>query len=496
MTEARTAGEPNLNGRTSPAAEGGDYYPRSNPRREGDAAGRPPSSASIPTVVNAPPAAGTARLVSLGCKVNQAELRSWQMALSAAGVRLVDGAEPAELVIVNTCSVTVDADKTSRRTIRAAAKSSPNAFVVVAGCYVTVAPEAVTSIPGVDLVVPGEDKDTVLQRLADHGVIAGPPEDRWTHPSERANWVTLGLSSVRRARAFVKVQDGCNAFCTYCIVPRARGVQRSRAVDDVVNEINVLYRLGYREAVLTGVQIGDYGRDWDPTTRRVDRSRGGALTELVEAVLSRTPVPRVRISSIQPQDWPDGLLELWRDPRMCRHLHLPLQSGSDSVLRRMGRRYRSADFRALVHRVRSLIPEVALTADLMVGFPGETPAEHAASLAFVREMAFAEQHVFRYSPRPDTAAARLADDVDPAVKRERAAEARAVEAELRAAYRSRFLGREMPVLWEEPVGEGRWAGLTDNYLGVVAIGDDLEAKFTRTRLAADDGQRFRGEVCP
>ena len=423
--------------------------------------------------------ARTARLVSLGCKVNQGELRQWGVSLAKVGVKLVDAKQPADLAIVNTCTVTVDGDKGSRKAIRHAARENPDGYLVVTGCYASVDPRAVSEIDGVDLVVGNDDKDEILKQLADAGLVAAPPPDAgpdaWTHRSERPGWVTLMPALERRGRAFVKVQDGCNSHCTYCIVPAARGPQRSRSIQAIVDEVNLLYRLGYREAVLTGVQIGAYGSDWDRDIRRVRKAGGPTLTALVVRVLADTPMPRIRISSIQPQDWPDGFLNLWKDPRMCRHLHLPLQSGSDTVLKRMVRRYRAADFRALVDQVRTVMPEVAITADLMVGFPGETDAEHAESLAFVREIAFAEQHVFRYSERPGTAAARLPDDVSPQTKRRRSEEARALDAVLRRAYQSQFIGRTLPVLWEEPasmpVRDGEpliWSGLTDNYLRVFA----------------------------
>ena len=451
--------------------------------------------------------ARTAALVSVGCKVNQGELRQWGMRLAQVGVTLVEPGQPADLAIVNTCTVTGEGDKSSRQAIRQAARANPDGYVVVTGCYASVAPQAVGEIAGVDLVVPNDDKDEIVRRLADAGKVpdAGPAtepvEDAWSHRAERPGWFTLMPGLERKARAFVKVQDGCNSHCTYCIVPAARGPQRSRPVQAIVDEVNLLYRLGYREAVLTGVQIGAYGSDWDRERRRVKKGAGPTLTELAARILSDTPMPRIRISSIQPQDWPDGFLELWQDPRMCRHLHLPLQSGSDAVLKRMVRRYRAADFRSLVDRVRAVAPEAAITADVMVGFPGETESEHAESLALIREIAFAEQHVFRYSSRPGTAAARLPDDVLPPIKKRRSEEARALDAELRRTYRSQFLGRRMDVLWEEtvasPVRDGNapiWSGLTDNYLRVFARGALHEGQISSVRLEqlADDG--IYGEV--
>ena len=442
---------------------------------------------------DAQPLARTAALVSIGCKVNQGELRQWGVSLAQVGVKLVDAGQPADLAIVNTCSVTVDGDKGSRKAIRHAARTNPGGYLVVTGCYASVDPRAVSEIDGVDLVVANDDKDEILRQLAAAGLVAALPAargpDAWTHRSERPGWVTLMPALERRGRAFVKVQDGCNSHCTYCIVPAARGPQRSRAIQTIVDEVNLLYRLGYSEAVLTGVQIGAYGQDWDRQTRRVRKHGGPSLTMLVERVLADTPMPRIRISSIQPQDWPDGFLDLWQDPRLCRHLHLPLQSGSDTVLKRMVRRYRTANFRSLVEQVRAAMPDVAITADVMVGFPGESDTEHAASLAFVREMAFAEQHIFRYSARPGTAAARLPDDVSPQTKRQRSDEARALDRELRLAYQQRFLGQTLPVLWEEatpgPAREGvppLWSGLTDNYLRVFTYGDLQDGQITPVRL--------------
>lgn len=458
------------------------------------------------------PHAQTAALVSVGCKVNQGELRQWGVSLARVGVKLVDPGQPADLAIVNTCTVTGEGDKSSRQAIRQAARANPDSFLVVTGCYASVAPEAVASIDGVDLVLGNDDKEEIVRRLADAGLVPPIPTEaddpeRWTHRSERPGWVTLMPALERKARAFVKVQDGCNSHCTYCIVPAARGPQRSRPVQAIVDEVGLLYRLGYREAVLTGVQIGAYGSDWDRATRRVRRGSGPSLTTLVERLLAETPMPRIRISSIQPQDWPDGFLGLWQDPRMCRHLHLPLQSGSDSVLKRMVRRYRTADFRALVEQVRAVMPEVAITADVMVGFPGETEREHADSLAFIREMAFAEQHVFRYSSRPGTAAARLTDDVPPPVKKRRSEEAHALDAELRRVYRAPFLGRTLDVLWEEPArppiappeaGDGAtvplWSGLTDNYLRVFARGGLREGQITPVRLEQLAGDGILGAL--
>jgi threonylcarbamoyladenosine tRNA methylthiotransferase MtaB len=420
--------------------------------------------------------ARTAALYTLGCKVNQAETREWAATLGRAGVELVPFDGPADLYIVNTCTVTHMGDRKSRQVVRQAERANPDASIVVTGCYAEVAPNEVAQLPGVDLVVGTQSKETLVRTLTERGMVAGSDTDAWMHASERDGWITLMPAIERRARAFVKVQDGCDWHCTYCIVPRARGHQRSRSIDALVEQVRLLHDLGYKEAVLTGVQIGAYGRDWDSDARRIRRDSGPNLTALVERLLEETDIPRIRLSSIQPQDWPDGLLDLWADPRMCRHIHLPLQSGSDSVLKRMGRRYRRSDFRDLVERLRVVMPDLALTADIMVGFPGETDAEHAESMAFCEEIGFFELHIFRYSARPQTAATRLAGEVRANVKKERSQEMHTLGRSLSEHYRQRFLGQRAEVLWEEPVetsGGNRWTGLTDNYLRVWAQGDEL-----------------------
>lgn len=413
--------------------------------------------------------ARTAALYSLGCKVNQAEARDWAAALERAGVELVPFDQSADLYIVNTCTVTHVGDRKSRQVVRQAARTNPDASVVVTGCYAEVAPDEVARLPGVDLVVGTQDKDELVQRLADEGLVAAPDAEAWQHASERPGWLTLAPALERRTRAFVKVQDGCDWHCTYCIVPRARGHQRSRSVEAIVEQAQLFVDLGYQEIVLTGVQLGAYGRDWEADSRRISRSSGVTLTHLVERLLSQTSVPRIRLSSIQPQDWPDGLLDLWSDPRMCRHLHLPLQSGSDSVLKRMGRRYRRREFSALVDRVRAVVPEAAFTADIMVGFPGESDAEHQESLEYCAQIGFFEMHVFRYSARPGTAAMRLGDSVPSPAKKARSHEMQSLAVRLSEAYRGGFQGQLARVLWEETVsigGETWWTGLTDNYLRV------------------------------
>jgi threonylcarbamoyladenosine tRNA methylthiotransferase MtaB len=438
----------------------------------------------------------TASIVTLGCKLNQAESYRIQAELASAGVAIVPFGEPADLSIVNTCTVTHVADQQARQTLRRARRASPAGCVVAIGCYARVATEEVRRVEGVDLVVTGA-KEAVVSELESAGLVLAPPDDD-TGPDFR-----LALPPTR-VRQFVKVQDGCDDYCTYCIVPFARGHSLSRPADEIVDEVRDLVGRGCGEVVLTGVQIGAYGRDRYASRGEDLPPPGQPLSMLVRRLLDETAIGRIRISSIQPQDWSPAFLELFENPRLCRHLHLPLQAGCDATLRRMARRYTTADFARLVGRVRQAIPEIAVTADLMVGFPGETEAHHADGASFVRAMGFADAHVFRYSPRGGTAAARLKDQVSPEAKKARSEEIRSVVAEGARRFRQGFIGSTRDVLWEEEIGLStgvakgsvrRWSGLTDNYLRVdISSADDRLGRIEPVLLASLDGDRFEGRV--
>jgi threonylcarbamoyladenosine tRNA methylthiotransferase MtaB len=436
----------------------------------------------------------TASIATLGCKLNQAESYAVQVELAKAGVDLLPFGEVVDLSIVNTCTVTHTADQQARQLLRRARRISPEACVVAMGCYAQIAPDEVRAVEGVDLVI-SADKERLLAQLEAFGLELG--ESFGTDEAEPAGPDHRVPLPASRVRQFVKVQDGCDDYCTYCIVPFARGHSSSRPADAVVAEVGALVGRGCREVVLTGVQIGAYGRDRYAMRGHDLPPPGEPLAALVRRLLDETSIARIRISSIQPQDWPDDFLGLFNDPRLCRHLHLPLQAGCDATLRRMSRRYTTAQFAALVERVRSAIPEVAITADMIVGFPGETDANHAESLDFARAMGFAAVHVFRYSPRRGTAAARMATQVPAEVKKERSEELRAAADAMAAVYRQRFLGSIRSVLWEEelarpPGGPGRrWSGLTDNYLRVELQSEsDLLGTTSGVMLGRLEGEAF------
>ncbi len=381
----------------------------------------------------------------LGCKVNRSEQETWEREVIALGHELASSPEEADFIVINTCTVTGIATHKSRQLIRKMHRLNPTARIVVTGCYAEIAQEEVASIEGVSLVVRNAEKELLPQLLV----------------GARALWAYPLPPSPGNTRAFVKVQDGCDNHCTYCIIRIARGRERSRPILEVVEEIKKLAEVGYKEVVLTGIHLGGYGRDL-----------GVDLASLVKAILEETPIQRLRLSSIEPWDIPHGFFSLWQDRRLCRHLHLPLQSGCDETLRRMGRRYTTAQYARLVEEARSLIPDLAVTTDVMVGFPGETWEEFRQSLEFIKKMEFARIHVFPYSPRPGTPAAIMKGQIPEKVKKEREKLVAEVGQKSEMAFQSRFLGRVMEVLWETPERHGELflcSGLTDNYIRVFAL---------------------------
>ena len=417
-------------------------------------------------------------VTSLGCKLNQSEMETLARRLRAAGHFVVQGPSQADWCVVNTCTVTHIAARKSRQLIRRLRRENPDARIAVTGCYAEMAPEEIAALGGVDLVVSNREKDRLPALVAE---LCRDPLGR---PAQAPALETRGFASASRTRAFVQIQDGCDNRCTYCITTIARGPQRSRSPEDILTEISARVREGYKEVVLTGVHIGSYGRD-----RRAQPSREGAgsLLELMEMILTGTGIQRLRLSSIEPWDFDPHMLALWEDPRLCRHLHLPMQSGCDSTLRRMGRLYTTAEYGASAALARQEVPGLALTSDLIVGFPGETDDEFSESLDFVKRMAFARLHVFKYSPRPGTSAATFADQVDSSVKQARSRITIAEGAHSAEAFARQFSGQVVKVLWENlcetPAGSF-WRGLTDNYIRAYARDErDLHNSITPALLA-------------
>jgi threonylcarbamoyladenosine tRNA methylthiotransferase MtaB len=409
-------------------------------------------------------------LQSLGCRLNQSEIDGMARQFAEAGHLVVNEAGRADVCILNTCAVTAEAGRKSRRRIRALARLNPDARIAAVGCYSTLAPESCAALPGVEWVLLNDDKERAVEITGGRFQVSGP---RSPIPSPRT-------------RAFVKVQDGCDNRCTYCVVRLLRGPSRSRPLTEVVAEVRSLVDGGCQEAVLTGVNLGAYGRDLEQT---------GGLRALIEALLARTDLPRLRLSSLEPWDVDERLLQLWEESRLCRQIHLPLQAGCDETLRRMGRRIDTATYAKLVEAARTAVPDMAVTTDVIVGFPGEDDVAFRASYDLLAALDLARLHVFSFSPRQGTPAARLPGRVGRAEIHERACTMRDLGDEQARRFRRRFLGREMTVLWQRRQRDGLWVGLTDNYLRVVTRSErDLHNRLMVTRLARVEGECLAGEV--
>jgi threonylcarbamoyladenosine tRNA methylthiotransferase MtaB len=393
-------------------------------------------------------------LDTIGCRLNQSEIESMARAFRAAGHQIVTGADVADMAVVNTCAVTSAAAADSRSKIRQIARAGVKE-IIATGCWSTLQPQQALELPGVTQVIKNDRKDHLVT-----DVLNLPREEELYDLEPLAREPLPGLH--RRTRAFIKVQDGCDNRCTFCVTTVARGEGRSRPVADVVLDVQLALAGGAKEIVLTGVHLGSWGYDF-----------GLHLRELIKAILHETDVPRLRLSSLEPWDLDVDFFSLWNDKRLMPHLHLPLQSGCASTLKRMARKTTPISFRELVGAARVVIPDVAITTDIIAGFPGETDDEFAESLAFVREMNFAGGHVFTYSPRPGTGAARMKGQVRPETRKRRNHILHEALEESANTYRRQFVGQTLSVLWESvsEMGESGWQmeGLSENYLRVNAF---------------------------
>lgn len=416
-----------------------------------------------------------------GCRLNQSEIETMARQFSALGHEVVAAPEAADHFVLNTCAVTREATKTSRKLIRDFHRANPKGETTVTGCYAQIAPAQVAQLPGVRRVVDNSSKSGLVAQ------IMGEEADIYdTEPIERR--ALPGM--LGRTRAFVKAQDGCDNSCTFCVTTIARGNGRSRPPSDILREVNYLHACGYQEAVLTGVHLGSYGHDFG--------DRGG-LFQLVQALLRETDMPRLRLSSLEPWDLAPDFFALWENPRLCRHLHLPLQSGCDATLKRMRRNTCQAAFRALVEAARAAIPSLRITTDVIVGFPGETEAEFAESERFIGEMNFGGLHVFRYSSRPGTPASRMKGQISNKVKKARSARLLTLSENMEREFAAGLRGELAPVLWEQVSGatpEGFInLGYSDNFMRVRAIHPrDLSNVIARVELGAYTDGAIHGTV--
>ena len=396
-------------------------------------------------------------LDSVGCRLNQSEIERIGRDFRLAGCELVGDPTQADLAVINTCTVTRRADADSRQKTRQAARAGVDQ-IILTGCWATLEEHSALELPNVTRVVKNDDKGRLVADL-----LGQPTELFNREPLQREPLP----GSRMRTRAFIKVQDGCNNRCAFCVTTVARGSAVSISTATVLREVHAALRGGTQEIVLCGVHLGSWGKDLD---------QGNSLQDLIQLVLNKTNIPRLRLSSLEPWNLDANFFSLWQDSRLCRHLHLPLQSGSNATLRRMARKTSQDDYSKLITAAREAIPDVAITTDIIVGFPGETEEEFDDSLAFVEAMNFAGGHVFTYSEREGTPASGFDHVVPSSVRRERSAVMRAAFARSAERYRHLFIGQILPVLWESTtdIGEAGWqlSGLTGNYLRIKASGDE------------------------
>lgn len=439
-------------------------------------------------------------LQTLGCKLNESELEAWARDFAARGDEIVTDPRAADTIVLNTCTVTAQAARKSRNLTRQLARGNANAQIVLTGCYATMSQEQATALPNVALVVPNADKEQLVglagARWRDREFEMGANGCRV--PEAASGELTppplpdVDLGDALRTRAFVKIEDGCNMSCTYCIIPLARGRAQSRPQQEILDQVRALVASGYQEVILTGVQISDYRLE----EREAGRGRLRGLCDLVAAILGETKLPRLRLTSIAPWDLDEELLDLFSDPRLCRHLHLSLQSGSSTVLRRMRRPYTAKQFADAVTLARQKIPDVAITTDVIVGFPGEADVEFQESIEFVERMNFARMHVFPYSAREGTLAAKLPLPVADLIKDARGKAMQKVATASQERFARLNLNKAFDVLYEEdPNGAGSWLGYTDNYIRVTTRSErNLCNRILPTRLIELVPEGARGEL--
>jgi len=413
---------------------------------------------------------------TLGCKLNQAETESLANRFSQAGFQLVTPGDGADIYIANTCTVTHIADRKSRHWLRLTRRRNPQALIIATGCYAQRNRQELARLA--DLVVDNKEKEHLLaltQALSLKGRGLGDGETKQSQ---------MPAATVR-TRSLIKIQDGCHSPCTYCIVPKVRPHEYSLPASQIIDEVKQKVALGYKEVVLTGTKVGSYKDD------------GADLKDLVQRILTSTGIERLRLSSLQPSEISSEFLALWQDERLCRHFHLALQSGSETVLQRMRRSYTLDQYQRTINLIKEMIPEVAITTDIMVGFPGESDEEFEQSYSFCQQAGFANIHVFPFSSRPETAAAGMPEQIKDKVKRERNQRMLELSRSCRRRFCEQFLGQTMPVLWEQETspGSGIYSGLTGNYIRVFTGSEkSLSNEITPVKLVGFHNQGMWGEL--
>ena len=416
---------------------------------------------------------------TLGCKVNQYETEAMLEMFKEDGYEQVGSEDYADVYVINTCTVTHMSDRKSRQYIRRMKKKNPDAIIAVVGCYSQVSPEEILEIEEVNLVMGTNERRTIVSEIKKLQDVQGEKKASTVDDIMKVRaFEEIEISqSNGRTRAFMKIQDGCDRFCTYCIIPYARGGKvRSRDMESIVNEAKTLAENGYEEVVLTGIHVASYGKDL--------RDEKVTLLDVIKKVNEIDGIKRIRTSSVEPILFTDEFVsEVSKMKKVMTHYHLSLQSGCDETLKRMNRRYTTAEYKEIVEKLRREIPDVAITTDVIVGFPGETEEEFEQTYNFLKDIGLCQMHIFKYSPRKGTKAAEMGDQVSPQVKHERSDKLIQLNKENFEKFASRMVGKEFEVLFEQEIGENRYEGLTPNYLKtIVTSNEDICGKVLTVKI--------------
>lgn len=427
---------------------------------------------------------------TLGCKVNQADTASMENLFLRSGHQLVSFDGEADVYIINTCVVTNTGQRKSRQTIHRAIRKNPNALIVVTGCYPQTAAEEVKAIAGVDMIIGNQDRAQIVQlveeRLAHRQTDTLDAVHKLTASTAFEEMAAGDITD--KTRAFLKIQEGCNQFCTYCIIPYARGPLRSRSLESIRTETQRLISAGFKEIVLIGIHLGCYGKE---------NPDGPTLYDAVKTVLDVPGVQRLRLGSLESVEVEPRLLTLMQeDARFCRHLHLPLQSGCDKTLQAMHRPYTTVKFKTLLADIKTKVPDIAITTDVIVGFPGETEADFETTCKFAESCGFSKMHIFPFSARKGTPAEKFAGAVTEAVKKERADILGRIDETMHKTFLQAMVGQTAEVLFEQPAGDGYFEGLTGNYQRVFVNcgGKNLGGEILPVKITAFDGEKLLGEI--